>query len=425
MKNSILGLYVLFAGCVAIAACSQTADFSRFQYTPNLNAVPSNEAGSLNFRVLHNFGADRDGSRPNKLISVGDTFYGTTQGGGTNSCPYYGGCGTFFSINIDGKERVLHNFGYKKDGRNPVAGLIDVGGTLYGATNVGGAYGWGTIFSITPSGKERVLHNFGQKPDGEYPNGDLIDVGGMLYGTTFGGGIAQAPNCSSEGCGTVFSISTDGEYKVLHRFQSGADGWYPDAGLTDVGGTLYGTTFQGGLYGSYGNWGTLFTITRSGKLKVLHSFGKGNDGWYPAAALIDVEGTLYGTTQGGGTGFCGRGYGGCGTVFSISTFGKERMLHSFLGKDGSFPTASLIDVGGTLYGVTSNGGADICSHAYGRCGTVFSITTGGKEKVLHSFHKGAGGNAPATALTYKNGSLFGTTARGGAFGGGVIFSLTP
>jgi hypothetical protein len=34
---------------------------------------------------------------------------------------------------------------------------------------------------------------------------------------------------------------------------------------------------------------------------VLHNFGKGKDGGNPAAALLDVNGMLYGTTQVGGT----------------------------------------------------------------------------------------------------------------------------
>jgi hypothetical protein len=43
--------------------------------------------------------------------------------------------------------------------------------------------------------------------------------------------------------------------------------------------------------------------TGNGKEKVIYSFcGQQNctDGEYPEAGLIDVKGTLYGTTQGGG-----------------------------------------------------------------------------------------------------------------------------
>lgn len=419
----------LFAGCAAIAACSPATELSPFRQTPGAPSLRVFGAGPLRYRVLHNFAAGHDGSRPIGLIGVNGAFYGTTQGGGTRYCGgNYGGCGTVFRISAGGTEHVMHNFGFGKDGSNPVAGLVEVGGTLYGTTDYGGTYGNGTVFSITTGGKEKVLYSFGAKPDGQDPYADLIDVGGTLYGTTFGGGIG----CGSQGCGVVFSVTMDGKERVLHRFDDAntSDGWYPAAGLTNVGGTLYGTTIQGGLYGgSTGGWGTVFSMTRGGKEKVLHNFGKGNDGWYPAADLLDVGGMLYGTTKGGGAHNCPDGYGGCGTVFSITTDGKERVLHSFTGVDGSFPESRLVDVGGKFYGTTSSGGTNSCG-PYGRCGTVFSLTSSGTENVLHRFSEEAG-YMSVSPLTYESGSFFGTTLLGGTHGsgppyeGGTVFSLTP
>ncbi|MGB8908926.1 MAG: choice-of-anchor tandem repeat GloVer-containing protein [Candidatus Cybelea sp.] len=63
-------------------------------------------------------------------------------------------------------------------------------------------------------------------------------MNGALYGTTTRGGIS--------GHGTVFSISAAGVYKVLYHFRGGSDGSDPQAGLTDLNGTLYGTTPLGG-----------------------------------------------------------------------------------------------------------------------------------------------------------------------------------
>ena len=131
----------------------------------------------------------------------------------------------------------------------------------------------------------------------------------------------------------------------MYNFSVLPDGNEPAAGLIDVDGTLYGTTAWGGGYGH----GAAFSITSSGTEKVLHSFGKGTDGYYPQAGLIDVGGTLYGTTEYGGSGSCSNDfYHGCGTVFSITTGGKEKVLHSFsdAGAQGSNPLAGLIDVGG-------------------------------------------------------------------------------
>ena len=100
---------------------------------------------------------------------------------------------------------------------------------------------------------------------------------------------------------------------------------------------------------------------------MLHSFGNGSVGRGPSASLIDVKGMLYGTTGDGGTYHCDTG-GSCGTVFSITPSGTEKVLYSFgSGADGIHPLASLINVAGTLYGTTSFGGAN-------KKGTAFALT---------------------------------------------------
>jgi uncharacterized repeat protein (TIGR03803 family) len=310
-----------------------------------------------------------------------------------------------------------------KDGGAPYAGLLNVNGTLYGTTYAGGvncesssfATGCGTVFKITPSGKEALLYSFkGGYKDGETPHADLINVNGTLHGTTVYGGA----NCTSSGaCGTVFSITPSGKEALLYSFD-GKDGEYPYAGLINVKGKLYGTTYRGGANG----YGTVFSITPSGKGRVLHSFGSG-DGVGPYAGLLNVNGTLYGTTYHGGT-------HGSGTVFSITTSGKETVLYSFKGGsgDGASPAAGLLNVNGTLYGTTSNGGSGSCllsSYALG-CGTVFSITTSGKETVLHSFKGGTGdGRYPEAGLINVNGTLYGTTSSGGANRDGTVFNISP
>jgi uncharacterized repeat protein (TIGR03803 family) len=83
--------------------------------------------------------------------------------------------------------------------------------------------------------------------------------------------------------------------------------------LIEVSGTLYGTTISGGAH----SYGTAFSITTTGDEHVLHSFsGAPDDGADPVASLIDVNGMLYGTTIGGGTYY--DTYGGDGTVFALS-----------------------------------------------------------------------------------------------------------
>jgi uncharacterized repeat protein (TIGR03803 family) len=336
-----------------------------------LGAVPQNRAiatrpNSTNYKVVYSFGEAPDGNEPlASLINVKGMLYGTSSRGG--KVKYHGMFipdGTVFSVSTAGAEHVLHSFGlYTKRGIRPVASLINVGGTLYGTTIFGGTSGKGTVFSITPSGAEKVLHSFSDSPDGASPVASLIDVNGTLYGTTAGGGAYHGVGSGCDGgCGTVFSITTGGTEKVLYSFGGGSGGVGPRASLIDVGGALYGTTYLGGKACQRytdGGCGTVFSVTTSGKEKVLHRFRGYPDGGFPHASLINVGGTLYGTTYGG--------TGNCGTVFSITTGGKEKVLHNFGGADGCRPAASLIDVGGTLYGTTQHGGK------YGH-GTVFALT---------------------------------------------------
>jgi uncharacterized repeat protein (TIGR03803 family) len=359
------------------------------------------------YGVVYSFKGGTDGEEPVAgLLNVKGTLYGTTLQGGA----YYG---TVFAITTSGKEKVLHNFGASEDGEAPYAGLLNLNGTLYGTTLRGGETYYGTVFAITTSGKEKVLHNFGGSGDGEAPYAGLINVNGTLYGTTSGGGANDG--------GTVFKVTTSGKESVLYSFKGGSeygsdDGAGPDAGLLNVKGAMYGTT----EYGGTSNSGTVFTITPSGKETVLHSFGGSGDGSYPLAGLINVKGTLYGTTFQGGA-ICD-----CGTVFAITTSGAETVLHSFKGrpKDGSEPGAGLINVNGTLYGTTEYGGARGGSYSGG---TVFAVTTSGAETVLHSFKGGPrDGSYPFAGLINVKGTLYGTTSEGGAHGNcGTVFSLTP
>ena len=135
--------------------------------------------------------------------------------------------------------KSLYSFKGGKDGENPLAALTHVGSTLYSTTAKGGAGTDGTVFSITTSGTEKVSYSFkGFPKDGAQPQAGLTDVNGTLYGATLSGG--------ANGEGAIFTITTAGDESLLYSFKGGKDGQQPDAALTDVKGTLYGTTFYGG-----------------------------------------------------------------------------------------------------------------------------------------------------------------------------------
>jgi uncharacterized repeat protein (TIGR03803 family) len=197
-----------------------------------------------------------------------------------------------------------------------------------------------------------------------------------------------------------------GTLTTLHTFAgaAGMDGNNPQAALIYVDGVLYGTTASGGAF----NAGTVFKFDiASGKETVVHNFSGGMDGTTPMAAFIQVGGVLYSTTSGGGPAVCGAT--GCGTVFKINMkSGAKQMVYGFHGgSDGQIPLAGVKYLNGVLYGTTTAGGS-----AYG---TVFTIKTSTKlHTVLHAFAGGNDGQAPATDLLMTGGMFYGTTQLGGS-----------
>jgi uncharacterized repeat protein (TIGR03803 family) len=395
---------------------------------------------SVTETVLHSFGAGSYGDSPVAgLTYFKGTLYGTTlyvecgsnrqctrgarlraRRGRTVATPNTSSFiepGTVYRITLSGTYKVLHYFLGGYDGAYPEARLIVLKGALYGTTDEGGdphaaaggpcsqlASGFGTVFSITPSGGYAIVHTFIRSRDGWYPQAALLNVNGTLYGTTCGGGGIGGGN------GTAFTITPSGHEHMITSFQL-AGGAPPSRGrLVDLNGTLYGTASGGGKYGE----GAVFSLSTSGREKLLYSFkGSSKDGADPEGGLTAIKHTLYGTTKGGGA------YGD-GTMFSITPTGKETVLYSFTGSDGSGPVATLLNVNGTLYGTTSFGGA----YNYG---TVFSITLSGHETVLHSFDpngSGFDGADPESGVIDVNGTLYGTTYGGGQEEVGTVYSIT-
>jgi uncharacterized repeat protein (TIGR03803 family) len=329
------------------------------------------------------------------------------------------------------------------DGAAPAAGLIaDASGNLFGTTEVGGAHQAGTVFEIakTATGYARrpaVLVSFcGQPdcPDGAEPEAGLLaDAAGDLFGTTYYGG-------ATGGLGTVFEIAKTasgyaGRPTLRYSFCSQpycTDGLNPVAGLVADGlGNLFGTTAGGGPF-SFG-FGTAFEIAKTATgyasaPTVLYNFcaqPNCTDGAQPVAGLLaDAAGNLFGTTYLGGA-------KNAGTVFEIAKTATgyasaPTVLVSFCAQpnctDGRFPEAGLIaDAAGNLFGTTARGGAT----GDGMVFKVAKTATGyaSAPTVLVSFLGREAKFPVAGLIADAAGNLFGTTREGGPKNDGTVFEL--
>ena len=156
--------------------------------------------------------------------------------------------------------------------------------------------------------------------------------------------------------------------------------------VVGLDGDLYGTCEEGGTYDN----GTIFKITPNGRLTLLYNFSQyiirggapyesNSDGAYPETLVLGPDGDLYGTATTGGL-------GANGTIFKITPSGTFTTLHSFNATptgsgntDGANPSASLVFApDGSLYGTTVRGGTDYL-------GTVFKLTPSGTFSTLHTF----------------------------------------
>jgi uncharacterized repeat protein (TIGR03803 family) len=365
-------------------------------------------ARAQTFSTLASFNGD-NGNDPERVSLVQATdgnFYGATFLGG-----YYEG-GNVFQVTPAGKLTSLYNFCTQKSCFSsfggPEAGLVlGADGELYGTT-YGGNDSGGTVYKMSIRGNLTTLHNFCQTncADGLFPYAPLVQASnGSFYGTTYTGGSYFG--------GVVFQITSTGEFATLYSFCAIADcvdGLYPISGLMQASnGNLYGTTPDGGVYGK----GVVYEITPAGGFKTLYSFcAKVNcaDGSYPYAGLVQAsDGSFYGTTEAGGT-------FNYGTVFRITPTGELGVLHSFRGTDGANPFSAPIQASdGNFYGLTSD--YDYSGYPfYG--GTIYELTSAGEFTSLYTFCDAeiCTGDAPHGGLVQgTDGILYGLTDGGGAF----------
>ena len=274
----------------------------------------------------------------------------------------------------------------------------------------------------------QMIYSFSGGPDGEYTDTDLvIDQAGNIYGTSVQGG--------AYGSGTVWQLSPSASgwiHTVLYDFRGGQDGGEPYKGVAlDKHGNLYGTAGVGGKYVgpcSDTGCGVVFKLAHSNGawiFRVIHSFVGGSDGYGPGSPLVvDRHGNVYGMTPTGGTNACA-----CGVVFQLEPEAgghwEFTVIHAFAGgNDGIGGSAGrpLLDRAGNLYSVSTAGGAK------GK-GIAFQLrrTDAGtwKEKVLYTFKGQPDAGFPYSGLIPdQEGNLYGTTYYDGANNLGSVYKLS-
>src|ERR1051326_4895497 len=297
-----LGIDKNFYGTTAAGGngenCKQAGCGTVFKITPS---------GSLT--QLHSFQRS-DGWEPWGTIAQGidKNWYGTTYKGGLHKI------GEVFRANPEGEITVLTSFCFDVHCPQLPFRTLNLGsdGYFYGVTQGGGINEGGTVYKINSHGRGVVLHSFTPfDSNGTEPVGVVEGSDGNFYGTTAEGGNLDCD--APYGCGTIFKLTPDGTVTVLYSFNL-TDGWTPLAGLVQAtDGNFYGTTSRGGdmtCVDAEEGCGTLFQITSDGAFTVLHVF-EGTDGFDSEGTLFQAtDGRLYGTTAYGGS----LGYG---TVFSL------------------------------------------------------------------------------------------------------------
>ena len=384
--------------------------------------------------TLYAFGPPPDGTQPSSIMLASNgNFYGTTSNGGPNECRGFNyACGILFWITPSGDKTTFHEFEDGLEGSWPIGPLLETDdGDFYGTTASGGVTGGGgTIFRITAAGVLTTLHSFGVAAfDGYNPSGGLIEGSdGNFYGLTVEGGDHYCPLVLTT-CGTAYRIAPDGTYTTLYSFgATPEDGFGPRGELIEASdGNFYGVTAAGGtnLCGSSSTnvCGTVFRMTPSGDVTILHSFGANPmDGNTPRGALIEfADGNFYGTTVAGGE-------HGEGTFFRIATDGTLTVLYAFgaYRGDGNGPAGPLtLGADGNFYGVTTSGGDRNGPGGAGGSGTVFMVTPDGEQTTLYAFGQEDANSPSGRIIRTGDGSLYGVTGNPTNSNWGTFYRLRP
>lgn len=306
------------------------------------------------FNTLHSLDGAVDGAEPRGLVRGNDgNFYGSAPYLGSSSW------GTIFKASQSGEFTLLASLnaatGHPGSLLVPASdGNLFVLGTFWLGT------GFGSLLSVTPAGAVSTLTTPFYGTNGftgwSFSTDFLIQgIDGYLYGATAYGGPEFGGEFMNPAYGTVFQAAPDGTINTLFMF-NGTNGAYVTALVQGRDGNLYGTTSEGGPgfidspIGGSGGFGTVFKLSTNGDFVTLVIFD-GTNGIGPNSLIQASDGSFYGTTDGGGA-------NGQGTIFKMTADGAVTSLFSFNGTNGAEPIYSTLlqTADGSFYGTTYRGG---------------------------------------------------------------------
>ncbi len=332
---------------------------------------------------------------------------------GVSAEPVVGPDGLFYDLTAS--RRTVFRIGPNATGYSPIATIPP---TIAPASNLtqgpnAALYGTcsdGTIFRVSEDGSGfAVLHTLNPNAsEGQYSNSLVVGPDGYLYGTTAAGG--------AHGAGTLFRLDCTGKsFSVIYSFNYSSENTDRSASgpvIFGSGGTLYGTSYNGGSFGL----GSVFAIQSDGSnYHILYSFGStANDGNLPASALVLAsDGALYGTTL--------QSAEGAGTVFRLNIDGTGyQILKTFPPSGGAYISSGLLEgADGYLYGLGRVPGTSLMAPDT----IAFRLQKDGTGNQMISPLSFGGNAASGTIVQLSNGGLYLVDPNGGSAGIGALVQL--
>lgn len=333
-------------------------------------------------------------------------LFGVTSGGGISNN------GTLYKLGTNGGGfTVIHHFAGGSEGESPNGRVVVSGDTIYGVTYHGGINHGGTLYRVNTDGSSfSILRRLGTAAsDGTLPSSGMVLSGSTLYGTTATGGTSDR--------GVVYKINTNGSgYQNLHLFDGSTEGFQPEAELTLIGNTLFGTTAFGRF--DIPNGGMLFKLGLDGTgFTVLYTFTNSFELWSCSriSRLTPVGDALYGV----GTSY--DGFAQFSSIYKINTNGS------------GFHIVGQMPSGVSICGALTWTGSELLGAAWGNSGSfdqVFKINTNGTGyQVLRTFGV-SGSSDPSLPLgdhVLDGTAIYGVAIYGGEFNNGTVyrFDLRP